>query len=288
MKQKKKILIIFIIVVLNFSFLTKSFQGANLNNWEGMLEEEIKIAGKTGDILTYKWSIEDEEYYEKFNLTELSYKESELFLNLSYMSADSLDQFNETYTNSTSHMLNGTLSNDLFANHTFLSLFLPLHYNFTEQKSEFDGIVAEMNEDDRFNTELSVLPTGLGYKFIFYFKLVVFIKVMEIEAYYSTTRVLLMSRMKFFDPKSNDQGELIRKIVVNCSSFLGVNQNPYNPFVNETSYSNSHSNTDFEPFGEPSGNVKFDWKSITILSSVGVALIALPTGIIWWIKKKKQ
>ena len=101
---------------------------------------DFEVAVDVGDVLTYNWSMGEEQYFQKLNLTEKSENSTHMFLSYNISQAEDIMQFNSTNTNQSISILSGNVSLDFFSNITFINTVLPRDANFSSQIPEFNSI----------------------------------------------------------------------------------------------------------------------------------------------------
>lgn len=278
MKQRNgSIIAIGFLVLTTLSFLQLPLIIAN---------NDIQIAGEVGDILVYKFDIANETSYQKYNVTAIQPMETGLNISYNLYMSTLTSNFTTTPQNITTALITGNLSEDLFSDTSFFNLFLPLTANFSDEKEVLDDFVNEANEEQLMKAEYTLGPSGLNCRITLYLYLVVYIKFMEMEFYYSSTRVLLRSRFWVRNPQGSEQFEVILEIMPELSTPIGVNENPFDP-LNITGASNSTDIGD-NPLGDPTQNLIFDTKAILILTGIGIVIIGGPTSLIIYIRKKRK
>ena len=247
--------------------------------------EDLEIQGNPGDILVYQFDLANQTTYQKYNLTTIQPVEDGLNITYNVFLSSLTSNFTDEPQNTTHTLLTGNLTKDLFSETSFFNIFLPLSANFSMNEEYFEDYVAEVNAENRLSAEYSIGRSGLNCRITIYFYLVVYVKFLEMEVFYSSTRVLLRSRFWVKNPQGSESFEAILNILPDLSTPEGVDENPFDP-LNITGATNS-SSFDNE-LGEPTKNIKFDAKSIVIISGTGVVIIGGPILLFHYLMKKKK
>lgn len=271
---------------------------------------DFTISANIGDILSYNSSFGEETNFFQYNLTALSNNSTHLFLSYDYFNTTEPSQLwlnhSKQWTNHSQALLSGDLALDFFSNLTLVSIILPEQTNFSSQYSEFDVLLQEFNENDDYRAEITVNPNGLSLRIDFYYRIIIFLHVMSLEAYYSTDRILLLYRVWMRNPTGNQQGNLNFQIMPEYSTVNSAVQNPFDPFTaisgdnnssgssNSTNSTDSTNSADFPDSGgffpTPSRNLIIDWKAGLIIGGGIAGLAAVIGGTVFgvrYLKKKK-
>ena len=326
-----KIKFYFFAIILSISILTVPFFTVR-----GIPTDNEEIEGVVGDILVYQTKVGENYRYQKFNLTNIQPVDNGLNLSYNIYSSTLLSNFSQTPDNETYSIITTNLTESLFSNNTFYNVFLLMSANFTEYKDEFLDLLTGFGGDDDSNSddesednfdpdkvkmEIKIGTSGLSFRISMYYRIIFYIKMMEMDFYYSTTRVLLRTRMWFMNPMNSDEAEVITKIVPSLSTPEGVDEDPFNPLgiiapiEDDTTDDDDSTNDDttedddstddddttdddYDPFaedetddplGEGSKNFIFDTRSIMLISGGSVVILGVPTSIIiYTIKHKKK
>ncbi|WP_457558741.1 hypothetical protein [Candidatus Harpocratesius sp.] len=253
----------------------------------------LSLGAKVGDILTYNVTFDQKFELFRYNLTNVNQNSTHLFLSYDYFNVTDVTQLNSTFCNHSEAILSGNLAEDFFSNFTLVSLLLPLETNFSAQKAEFDPLIEEVNQDDKFKANLTVNPNGLSLRIDFYYRILIYFLVMSLEAYYSTNRILLLYKVWMRNPTSSEQGNMSVQILPKYSTPNSVNENPFNPFAPITPDDNNSSNTNANdtfsppPFTPSGQKVIFDWKAGVMLGGGITGLLAVGFGIRYIMQKWK-
>ena len=248
----------------------------------------VEIIGKPGDILTYEWQVGTNSSFRKLNLTDTYINnETNLILQFDNFEADSVSAFNLTSANQTENVLTGNISQDLFSDVSFFNFYQPLNMNFSASQQEFEEFQNAFAEEDKIKMNISIRSDGLSLKMVMYYRLIIFIKVMEMELFYSSTRVLLLARTKMINPQSSEEGELICRILPNLSTPEGVFEDPFNP-LNLTSISDELSGDSPDEFDNSGKLLLIDTRGIIILTSIGLGFVGVIVLFIKLIKNRRK
>ncbi|MCF2139203.1 MAG: hypothetical protein K9W44_04035 [Candidatus Lokiarchaeota archaeon] len=253
----------------------------------------LSLGAKVGDILTYNVTFGQKFELFRYNLTAVNQNSTHLFLSYDYFNVTDVTQLNSTFCNHSEAILSGNLAEDFFSNFTLVSLLLPLETNFSAQKAEFDPLLDEVNQDDKFKANLTVNSNGLSLRIDFYYRILIYFLVMSLEAYYSTNRILLLYRVWMRNPTSSEQGNMSVQILPKYSTPNSVNENPFNPYAPITPDDNNSSNTNANdtfsppPFTPSAHKVIFDWKAGVMLGGGIIGLLAVGFGIRYSVQKWK-
>ncbi|MHA1611680.1 MAG: hypothetical protein ACTSYU_06470 [Promethearchaeota archaeon] len=249
----------------------------------------FEVAVEAGDILTYNYSMGDEQYYQKLNITEKSENSTHLFLTYNYSQTDNPLLFNSTITNISTSTLSGNVVQDLFSNITFINTVLPRDANFSSQISDFDTMMAGIGEDDSFKLEVVPGLNGLSISLSFYYRLIVYILVMSMKAYYSTDRILLRYEMRMINPTSSEQSNMTLTILPEYSTPPSATENPYNPFnlLLDNGTTNGSSSGE-DQFDSTTQSFIFDWKSGLILTGIIAVFVSSGFGIRKLVRYRKK
>lgn len=252
---------------------------------------DFEVAVEVGDILTYNYSMGEEQYFQKLNVTEISENSTHLFISYNFSQTDDPTSFNSTHINQSTSILSGNIVQDLFSNITFFSTVLPRDANFSSQMSDFDTMFAGIGENDNFKLEIVPSSDGLSISLSFYYRIVVFFLVMSMRAYYSTDRILLLYEMQMRDPTSTEQANMTLSILPEYSSPPSASENPYNPL--NILLENATTNTSIpgeDGFDSTPQSFIFDWKSGLILGGAIIGIVVTGVGIrkLVQLRKKKK
>ncbi|MHA1674289.1 MAG: hypothetical protein ACTSYI_11765 [Promethearchaeota archaeon] len=264
---------------------------------------DFEVAVEVGDILTYNYSMGEEQYYQKLNVTEISENSTHLFISYNFSQTDDPTSFNSTHINQSTSILSGNVVQDLFSNITFFSTVLPRDANFSSQMSDFDTMFAGIGEDDNFKLEIVPSSDGLSISLFFYYRIVIFFLVMSMRAYYSTDRILLLYEMQMRDPTTAEKANMTLSILPEYSSPPSASENPYNPLyiplenaTTNTSTTVENVTTNTSTPGEDESDstpqsIIFDWKSRLIITGVIAVIVGSGFGIrkiVQFRRKRKQ
>lgn len=265
-----------------------------------ILTSPLSIGLKQGDILMYNVSIQGSPRFQKFVVTNITKNDSALSVDFDNFATNSISDFNETTDVNMTRVLTGNLTQDLFSEFTFFNLLLLEHTNFSQSDGDIQDLIDDFNREADLNIKYSIGISGLSISIKIYVRILVLVKILELKAFYSSSRILLRADYWARDLKSLDVFEGNYIILPEYSTADGVDQNPYNPLNVElssgdnTSLSSdtattSNDSTDSSTQDHLSEGNEFIWdlKAVLILVGVGTTGILGSGGIILFLRKKK-
>ncbi len=240
---------------------------------------EFQIAAKEGDILTYKLTYKDEISYSKFLINKTFENSTSFVVSYNGYIAENLTGFNEVDVAYTNVTVTGDVIENLFGSGNLLNLILPMGTNFSKSEVEFQNYFKELEED--ITILFNIGSGGYSINFVFYLRIVLLVKIVELTYYYSTTGVLLLGDYYFKDPTSGQESTGKFEILPEHSTILGADENPYNPANISGLDSNGDNNfDDYKKF-------QMDKQAVItiVLASLGFFGLA---SLSWYLIKRKR
>jgi len=241
---------------------------------------EFQISAKEGDVLTYKFTFNDQVSYAKFEINNTYENSTSILISYNTYFATNLTGINESEASYTNITIAGSLSEDLLGSPALLNLILPMGTNFSKSESEIQEYFT--NNEENITVEYSIGAYGYSINYVYYLRFVVLIKAMEMTFYYSTTGVLLKGDFYIKDSKSMAESSGEFEILPEYSTILGADENPYNP----ANVPDSDSTND-EVFDEYK-KYKLDNKAIITVVLLLIGFGGLTTFSVFYMRRKRK
>ncbi len=297
--QKKRIWVAFGIFLILFSGLVQDISHARGAEFDICLDD----AGQNPEdpdsqphqAMYHYWGCL-ETAFKKYVVQDIVENSTHIEVKLGEYIGENETSFPAQPNNNVSYLLNGNISEDLVSEVTYLSAIIPLTTDFRNADPDLMPLLMSIAGSTAEKLEYSFLPSDTGYSFKVnvYYKVVIWIKAMSLNAYYSTTGILLRVRYEYIDPDTMQKCNGGIDILPEYTTFPGADQDPLNP-VDPNDQENNETNTDqgsgdenesqTDPLDNLEGDTNIKWDAPTIAGfSVGGAALV---GIIAFLLRKK-